>query len=303
MRVATHDGSFHADDAFAVAALRIAHGNLHVLRTRDPTVLSSCDLRVDVGMRSDPATGDFDHHQQGGAGARPNGIPYASFGLVWQAFGPDCSGGDPAVAARVDRRLVAGIDAHDNGVTLTEPRIDDVLPVSAGEVVWSLNGRWDEDLTPAQEDERFSAAVDLAEGILRREIGWAAAAQQATDLVSAALARRTDPRVVELDRSLPWRETVVEQAPDALLVIYPKTPGWGMQAVPRTLGAFGNRIDLPEAWAGLAGAELAAATGVPDATFCHRGRFYAVADSREGIEALAALTLAQAGEPERRSGL
>ena len=81
-------------------------------------------------------------------------------------------------------------------------------------------------------------------------------------------------------------------APDALYVIYPKSDGWGMQAVPRALGEFANRKDLPEAWAGRSGAELAAVTGVPDAMFAHTKRFYASAGSREGIVALATLALA-----------
>ena len=36
-------------------------------------------------------------------------------------------------------------------------------------------------------------------------------------------------------------------------------------------------------------------TGVPDAVFCHGARFLAVARSREGVEALARLALAQPG--------
>ncbi len=68
MRVATHPGGFHADDVFAIAALRLVHGDLEVVRSRDPEVLAAADLRVDVGGRYAPATGDFDHHQRGGAG-------------------------------------------------------------------------------------------------------------------------------------------------------------------------------------------------------------------------------------------
>ena len=52
-------------------------------------------------------------------------------------------------------------------------------------------------------------------------------------------------------------------APEALFVIYPKTDGWSLQAVPVELGDFTNRLDLPEAWAGLSGAELAAVTRRP----------------------------------------
>ena len=44
--------------------------------------------------------------------------------------------------------------------------------------------------------------------------------------------------------------------------MYPKSDGWGMQAVPQELGTFANRRDLPAEWAGLSGDELAAASGV-----------------------------------------
>ena len=106
-----------------------------------------------------------------------------------------------------------------------------------------------------------------------------------------AIERSGDPRIIELDRKLPWHETVVTTAPEALYVIYPKSDGWGMQAVPQTLGEFENRKDLPAAWAGHSGEELAAVTGVPDAIFAHIKRFYASAGSREGILALAAQAL------------
>jgi uncharacterized UPF0160 family protein len=57
--------------------------------------------------------------------------------------------------------------------------------------------------------------------------------------------------------------------------------------VPQRLGEFANRRDLPAAWAGLTGDELAAVTGVPDAVFCHAARVYVSARTREGIAELA----------------
>ena len=87
MRVATHPGTFHADDVFAVAVLSLVHDDLEIVRTRDDARVAAADVRVDLGGRSDPSTGDFDHHQRGGAGERENGIWYASFGLVWREFG------------------------------------------------------------------------------------------------------------------------------------------------------------------------------------------------------------------------
>jgi uncharacterized UPF0160 family protein len=294
MRIATHPGGFHADDVFAVAALGLAAGTpVDVVRTRDVDLQRAADARVDVGGRSDPATGDFDHHQRGGAGERPNGIRYASFGLVWAHHGPTLAGG-PEAAAAIDGRIVQGVDANDTGQTIIQPLVDDVRPMSVSGVISAMNAVWDEALTPAQEDERFAEAVTLATRILERELAGAAAFGRAHDLVHAAISRARDPRIVELDRNMPWREAVVTTAPRACFVAYPKSDGWALQAVPRELGTFGNRLDLPAAWAGLEGEPLAALTGVPDAIFAHSARFYASAGSREGILALARLALADA---------
>ena len=84
----------------------------------------------------------------------------------------------------------------------------------------------------------------------------------------------------------------MSQAPDALFVIYPKSDGWALQAVPREAGSFANRRDLPAGWAGLEGEPLQALTGVPDAIFAHSSRFYASAGSRDGVLALVGQALA-----------
>jgi uncharacterized UPF0160 family protein len=293
MRVATHPGNFHADDVFAIAALRLAHDEpVEAIRTRHEALQEAADARVDVGGRSDPETGDFDHHQKGGAGERPNGIRYASFGLVWRHVGEQVAGSAEA-AQSIDERLVQGVDANDTGQTITESLVDDVRPMTVSGVVAALNPSWDEELTPEQEDARFEEAVALASGILAREVAGAAGFQRTRRLVTDAIARADDPRLIELDRNMPWRDAVVAGAPDALYVMYPKSDGWGMQAVPVAAGSFDNRLDLPPEWAGLSGAELAAATGVQDAIFAHAAGFYVSAGSREGITALARLALAR----------
>ncbi|MDX6722703.1 MAG: hypothetical protein QOD73_1107, partial [Solirubrobacteraceae bacterium] len=68
-----------------------------------------------------------------------------------------------------------------------------------------------------------------------------------------------------------------------------------VEAVPRELGSFDNRLSLPEAWAGLSGEALAEVTGVEDAVFCHVKRFLAVARTREGVARLAEQALREAG--------
>jgi uncharacterized UPF0160 family protein len=68
-----------------------------------------------------------------------------------------------------------------------------------------------------------------------------------------------------------------------------------IHTVPVSPESFDARADLPEAWAGLRDAELAAVTGVPDAGFCHNGRFIAAAKSFEGVLAMAKLALQEVG--------
>lgn len=294
MLVATHNGSFHADEVFAIAALGLLPEPMEVVRTRDRDVLAGADLRIDVGFRYDPAAGDFDHHQREFGEVRENGVSYASFGLIWREFGERICGGDVEVAAAVEASLVQAVDANDTGQRIYESVIEGVRPMTVNAVIGGFNARWDEDLTEAEERGRFDAAVVLAAGIVAREIGFAAAGCRGARIVRDAIAAAADPRVVVLPGNVPWKQVVVTEAPAALLVVYPKRQGFGVEAVPTALGTFENRLDLPASWAGLENEDLTAATGVDDALFCHAKRFLAVARSREGAERLATLALADA---------
>jgi len=293
MLIATHNGSFHADEVFAIAALELLGDPIEVVRTRDRDVLAQADLRVDVGFRDDASTGDFDHHQRGFAGARRNGVGYASFGLVWREFGARVCDGDADVADAVDETLVQAVDANDTGQQLTQSLIDGVHPLTVNAIVGGFNARWDEALTADEERERFEQAVALARDILTREIASVASGRRAQRIVREAITSSGDPRVVELPVNAPWKQVLVPEAPDALFVIYPKRQGFGLEAVPRELGSFENRLDLPSGWGGLEGAELVAATGVEEALFCHAKRFLAVAGTSAAVKRLAELALTE----------
>ncbi|MSW50480.1 MAG: MYG1 family protein [Actinobacteria bacterium] len=294
MRVGTHSGSFHADEVFALATLRMALGPIEIVRTRTAEKLAACAMRVDVGRHYDPDSGDFDHHQ-GDVGERENGIRYASFGLVWKQFGEELAG-SAEVAASIDGRVVTPIDAGDNGQDLYEPLVDGVQPYAVSGVIAAMNPPWDAEDGAAAERRAFDEAVDLAEGIVRRELEASQGRARAADLVRAALERATDPRILELDRGMPWRG-VVRDAPEVLLVVSPRSRGdWSLQAVPAGDHGFANRLSLPESWAGLEGEPLQQVTGVADAVFCHVARFMAVAGSRDGVLELARQALVDAPE-------
>ena len=76
----THGGKFHADDVFSTALLQIVRPDIQV--TRGFAVPDRFD-----GIVYDIGGGMFDHHSEPRE-TRPNGVPYAAFGLLWRVLGP-----------------------------------------------------------------------------------------------------------------------------------------------------------------------------------------------------------------------
>ncbi|WP_350636582.1 MYG1 family protein, partial [Pseudoalteromonas sp. GW168-MNA-CIBAN-0100] len=91
------------------AALKYIYPSFKLIRTRDMKLISKADVVIDVGGEHNPETGRFDHHQRGGAGARENGIPFSSFGLIWQKYGLEICQGSQEIANAIDSGLVSTI--------------------------------------------------------------------------------------------------------------------------------------------------------------------------------------------------
>jgi len=284
--VAVHDGEFHADDVFAVAVLcRIM--KVRFDRTRDKDILKQCDLRVDVGDRSDPEAGDYDHHQEGRAGERPNGVPYAAFGLVWRQFGQQVCSGDTEVMGEVDRRLVQIVDARDNGHDIWTETVDGVTPYTVSNVISDLNpcGGEDRDYNTA-----FEVAIDLATQILARVITQAQATVEDRRQVESAVAQADDSRIIHFDQyNFKWAGLVCSASAQALYVVYPSEDGtyYFVQCVLTEPDSFNIRKALPENLAGLRTDELAEKSGVNGAIFVHPARFLGGASTREEAVRLA----------------
>jgi uncharacterized UPF0160 family protein len=135
--------------------------------------------------------------------------------------------------------------------------------------------------------------------VLRRRAAQLRARLAAEAAVLAAHARSADPRVLELERKMPWEGPVLAHGLPVLYAVYPVPNGnWMVDAMPPEPGAFAQRLPLPEAWAGLRDAELAAASGVPDAVFVHTRRFVGAARSREGALEMARRAIALGAREE-----
>jgi len=289
-KIVTHDGSFHTDEVFAVAILLEHLGEAEVVRSRQQDVIDSADYVVDVGLTYDPDKNHFDHHQPGGAGERENGIPYASFGLVWKGYGEGLAGGKRQ-AAIIDRELISPIDAHDNGVAIAEYKFKGVRDYAIGDFFSSYLTLKDEG--PERLYEIFMNLVEIARGLVRREITKAREYVEGEDAIRKIYETSSDKRIIELpNEGMPWRETL-NVYPEPIFVLYPRRDGkWGVKAVPDFSKPFGNnRKAFPSLWGGKSGEDLQRVTGVPDAIFAHKTLFMVAAESKEGAIELAKLAL------------
>jgi len=282
--IATHNGNFHADDVFSIAALKSILPSFKLIRTRDLELIGKADIVVDVGGVYDPDTDRFDHHQRGGAGERENGIPYSSFGLIWQKYGLEICQGDKEVASAVDAGLVSTIDAIDCGHV---KGVSDGISLS--QTIGMFNPTWQED---SHFDSCFDEAVDFAARVLTRFIAAANGGISAKAIVAKAIDDAEDPRVIVLEKYTPWKRTVHAMSTEALYMVYPSQTGqWRIQTVPVEPGSFEDRKSLPIQWAGLSDQALKDVTGIDDAMFCHNGLFIAGAESFESTMKMASIAL------------
>ena len=282
--IATHNGNFHADDVFSIAAFKCIFPSFKLIRTRDLELIAKADIVLDVGGEYNADTDRFDHHQRGGAGERENGIPYSSFGLIWQKYGVEICQGDQDVANAVDAGLVSTIDAIDCG------HVEGVSQgISLSQTIAMFNPTWQED---SHFDACFDEAVDFASRVLIRFIASARGGISAKAIVAEAIENAEDPRVIVLEKYTPWKRTVLNLSEDALYMVYPSQTGqWRIQTVPVELGSFEDRKSLPTAWAGLSDKALQDVTGIDDAMFCHNGCFIAGAESFESAMKMASMAL------------
>jgi uncharacterized UPF0160 family protein len=307
--LATHGGKFHCDEVFAYAVLRLALGLTspgvdHILiRTRKPELIEAATIVWDVGSLHDVPANRFDHHQRG-APLRPDGTPYSSAGLIWQVYGERAvtallpvAEADFAqtIAAELDDGVVRRIDEIDNGVSASGPVARDSLGLAS--LIGDMNPPWDDVGAhgPTAGDAAFLQATALAEATLLHRVNNLRGRLAAEAMVLAAHHAAADPRVLVLDRGMPWKKAVFAHDLPVLFAVSPASNGnWMLDTMPPEPDSFAQRLPLPEAWAGLQGAELAALTGVEDAVFVHLRRFVGAAKSRNGAVEMARLTIQQA---------
>nr|OQO30431.1 hypothetical protein B0A51_03061 [Rachicladosporium sp. CCFEE 5018] len=132
--IGTHNGHFHADEALAVYLLRLlpTYTNANLVRTRDPSLLETCDVVCDVGGVHDHSVARYDHHQREFTATFPDRhTKLSSAGLVWMHYGADIVEAVTGLpAGQADNTLlfnklyddfIEAFDANDNGIAQYDP--------------------------------------------------------------------------------------------------------------------------------------------------------------------------------------
>jgi len=289
--IAVHSGNFHADDIFSVAVLSIIFDNkIKIIRTRDEVVFPKVDYVLDVGQQYDPTRNKFDHHQNDPSHKRDNGVPYATFGMVWKKFGKKIVGSEEGVKI-IEEKLVAPIDADDNALEICKDFLCNVRPYTISEYILSCNAVLDE----KNRDKAFKKLVIFAKEIIEMEVKIVRKFLNDHKKIKSIYLLTKDKRIIILNKDYDLNG-VLSDYPEPIFVVKPSLniKSWKVYAVKVKGTQYKNRVDLPISWANKRDNELAKITGVKDAVYCHHQRYMAIAKSKEGAIKLAELALKEA---------
>ena len=266
----THGGKFHADDVFATALLQILRPDFKV--TRGFVVPDDFD-----GIVYDVGGGMFDHHSEPRE-CRPNGTPYAAFGLLWRVLGAGLVGEHQA--RLLDENFIQPLDLNDNTGEQN----------SLADAIGSFNPVWDGKDDP---DTCFARAIPFAKQVLENEINAANAVNRADATVQQAYQNARDGIVV-LPGYMPWKNGLYKT--DAIFVVYPSQRGGYSAQCVSDYRTKRSKVPFPGGWAGQPAEVLREKSGL-GLSFCHPSRFLITADDKtQAIEACRR-ALRAAGKP------
>lgn len=255
----THSGKFHADDVFSAALLLYLNPEITIIRgNKVPDDYKG--LVFDIGR------GQYDHHQKDSR-VRENGVPYAAFGLLWEALGAEILGAE--LAEKFDESFVQPLDNNDNTGEKNE----------LATLIGNFNPGWD---SKGSNDQAFFQAVSVAGMILENKFERYRGNERADKRVEEVLeehqrALKTgdtpaeNTNILVLPEFIPCQKRLSETS--IAFVIFPSNRGGYCIQPQKKEYSMNYKCSFPSQWLGLEGEELIAATGLKSAVFCHKGGF------------------------------
>ncbi|KAG7212361.1 hypothetical protein KM043_012682 [Ampulex compressa] len=321
IRIGTHNGTFHCDEALACYLLKLLprYKDATIVRTRDQSILDTCDIVVDVGGQYDPATNRYDHHMRdfnetvGTVIKKPGhnwDIKLSSAGLIYCHFGieilremlpKETSNEDiENVFKKVYDSLIKEVDAVDNGIPMYDGEPVYSINTGLSARVNRLNPEWnssgvniDEQFAKAMAltGEEFTCFVHSAANV------WLPARRIVEDAVDKRFEVDPSGEIIALEQYIPWAHHLyaIEEEqninPSIKYAILKDTNSYRVRAVPVQYGSFVCRIFLPEPWAGLRDTALEEASGIKGTIFVHTVRFIGGHVTKNGAIAMARKSL------------
>lgn len=239
--IATHSGTFHADEALAVYLLRLlpTYKDSPLTRTRTQDILNQCHTVVDVGGVYDNEKLRYDHHQREFTTTFPaHATKLSSAGLVYMHFGkqiiaqhtglPEGSDDVNTLFQKIYDDFIEAFDANDNGISAYDSNALEAHGItkrfndkgfSLASVVGRLNHSFDpsteenfsQEEKQAAEDARFQEASRFTGSQFLSELAdtngsWL----PARAMVRAAFQKRTEyeseGRILVLEKGMPWMD-------------------------------------------------------------------------------------------------
>ncbi|XP_043251985.1 MYG1 exonuclease [Colletes gigas] len=310
IKIGTHDGAFHCDEVLAYFLLKLLprYKDAVVVRTRDKSILDTCDIVIDVGGEYNHSKHRYDHHMRDFKESlstvikKPgydSQIKLSSAGLIFCHFGheiikqliPEASDSDVEnIFKKVYDTFIKEVDGIDNGVAMYEGEPVYRIVTDLSSRVQTLNPPWNS--TNIDINEQFYKAVELTGQEFMQHINYTKNVWlQARSIVQESIDKRfeVDPsgEIIELSQYVPWSEhlfTIEKEMnlqPSLKYIIY-KDDSYRIRCVPQGCGSFICRIFLPEPWAGLRNEQLERSSGIEGAEFVHSTRFIGSHNTREG---------------------
>ena len=258
-RAFTHGGKFHADDVFSAALLFYINPEITILRgNRVPDDFDG--IVFDIGR------GAYDHHQRDSR-VRENGVPYAAFGLLWEAVGAEILGEE--LAEEFDEAFVQPLDHNDNTGEKNE----------LANLIGNFNPTWD---AQGGNDEAFFQAVSVAGMILENKFERYRGNERADRRVEEILEEHRqavtsgkrdseDAKILILPEFVPCQKRLSET--EIAFVIFPSNRGGYCIQPQKKEYSMNYKCSFPAEWLGLENEELEQVTGLQSAGFCHKGGF------------------------------
>lgn len=275
----THGGKFHADDVFSAALLLYLNPEIQI--SRGNQVPEDFD-----GIVFDIGRGAYDHHQKDSR-IRENGVPYAAFGLLWEALGAEILGEELALS--FDETFVQPLDNNDNTGEKNE----------LASLIGNFNPAWDAE---GGTDEAFFQAVSVAGMILENKFERCRGNERADRRVEEILAEQEraikageipaeNRQILILPEFVPCQKHLSET--EIAFVIFPSNRGGYCIQPQKREYSLNYKCSFPPAWLGLENEELEAASGIAGAVFCHKGGFLMTTKTLEEAVQAAKISLAE----------